>query len=195
MAKHYSPTRMFVKSVLLFGVVIAMSIAVIVLVPRTRVVPEAVVPEEKPAVTSPVVTPVVPPPVVPQRFPVSGAAGFFVILNADGSSSLEDPSGKIVKLADANKQTPETELASRLLANVKNPRPDTKTAVGQLIVLEEGVVDVPKDALITFMDKDKLVVLATDGTSTVYHVDGRVERRERKPKAIPAATNTKGVGP
>ncbi len=194
MAKHYSPTRMFVKSVLLFGVVIAISIAVIVLVPRTRVVPEPVVQEEAPVPVVPhaVATPT---PVQPQRFPVSGAAGFFVILNADGSSSLEDPSGKVIKLADANKQTPETELASRLLANALSSKPDVKTAVGQLIVLEQGVVDVPKDALITFMDKDKLVVMATDGISTVYHVDGRVERRERKPKAEPTATNTKGVGP
>lgn len=196
MARHYSPTRMLVKSVLLFGVVIASSVAVLVLMLRTPVVVDEVTHEEQPVapvVPHPTATSSVPP--TPQRFPVAGAAGFFVVLNADGSSSLEDPTGKVIKLADANTRTPETELAARLLANVTSSRPDVKTTVGQLIVLEQGVVDVPKDALITFMDKDKLVVMAKDGTSTVYHVDGRVEPRERKPTAVPTATSTKGVGP
>jgi hypothetical protein len=189
---------MLVKSVLLFGVAIAGSIAVLVLMSRTQVVTDEQIPEEPPVVTAvphPVATPSASLPVQPQRFPVAGAAGFFVVLNTDGSSSLEDPTGKVIKLADANTRTPETELAARLLANATGSRPDVKTTVGQLIVLEQGVVDVPKDALITFMDKDKLVVLAKDGTSTVYHVDGRVEPRERKPAAVPTATNTKGVGP
>ena len=147
--------------------------------------------EPPPVVQSPIVEPqptATALEVKPQRFPVAGAAGFFVIVNLDGSSSLEDPAGTVTKLSDAGKLTPETELVRKLLTNITET-PETKT-IGQLIVLETGVVDVPKEALITYVGKDNLVVLAADGSSKVYHVDGRIEQRARTsvPRLTPSGT-------
>lgn len=119
-----------------------------------------------PEITAPVV------PAKSQRIPVTGAPGFVVIVHPDGASELEDAAGVRTPLTPAD--------ATPLAVVPSKPQPEPKTTVGQLIVLDRGIVDVPKDSLITFTGEDNLVVLNADGSSTVYRTDGRIERRARK---------------
>lgn len=119
-----------------------------------------------------------------RRMPVAGAPGFFIVVNPDGTSYLEKPSGQrqvLVDAAQAAVPDPGT-LALRVKEKMEEvSRPKPKTEIGQLVVLDRGVVDVPKGAVITFTGPDRAVVLNEDGiSSTVFHSDGRVERRERK---------------
>jgi uncharacterized protein YjdB len=122
--------------------------------------------------------------IAPRQLPVAGAPGFFVVLKRDGSSELLDPEGKRTPLAAPGKMLDKdvTQIQKAVAAQLNKPA--KKVAVGQLVVLEKGVVDVPKDAIITYLDTDRLITLATDGSSTVYKVDGSVETRERPGRPV-----------
>jgi hypothetical protein len=100
-------------------------------------------------------------------------------------------------LADLNVATPESEeaLINKLLQQLpaQAAGPAVKKAVGRLVVLEQGIVDLPVGAVVTFLGKDKAVTHDPDGSSVTYYVDGRVERRERFEKQGPSAPT--GPGP
>lgn len=118
-----------------------------------------------------------------RRLPVAGAAGFFVVINADGTSYLESPTGKQALVSADFTMPPSAEqaLAARLAARANRPtEAPRKARLEQLVVLDHGVVDVPRGATITLVTADYLVVLNQDGTSTVYYVDGRSEVRGRQ---------------
>lgn len=115
---------------------------------------------------------------VARRVPVSGAAGFFVVINPDGSSYMEAPDGKQTKLTDPDPATaPDDSVVDKVVGRMTTPL--RKTEVGQLIVCDRGVVDVPKGAIITFVGTDKVVTHNPDGSSTAYFTDGRVVQRDR----------------
>lgn len=124
----------------------------------------------------------------PRRLPVAGAPGFYVVVNPDGTSYLERPDGVRQVLVDSLlARTPDPrEVERRIRAKMEAAdRPKAKRELGQVIVLDKGVVDVPKGAVVTFVGSDRAVVLDDDGvSSTVYHADGRVEKRDRK-KPLP----------
>lgn len=129
----------------------------------------------------------------PRRVPVAGSDGYTVVLNPDGTSYLEGPDGKKTQLVDRTfARTPsEKELEERIRKRLQRPAPaPRKAAVGQLVVLDEGVVDVPRDALITYTGPDRLVALTPDGTATVYWADGRTEIRDRQ-RPAPARVPTR----
>ena len=132
-----------------------------------------------------------PEPPAPQvrRLPVAGAAGYYVVIRPDGTSELHTPEG-VQPLVDATTAAlpSEDELARRLAeAEARRAaRPQVKKALGQVVVLDQGVVDLPADAALVFAGPDKAVALLPDGTSAVYHADGRVEpRAARQPKGKP----------
>lgn len=141
----------------------------------------AVVAEDKPAL--PPRREVVPVAAVePRRVPLAGVEGFHVIFMPDGTSLLEGPDGKkqpLVDAAFAAKPSP-AELSARLAEKLKPRSLPRKSGPGQLVVLDDGVVDVPVGAQITLIEKDRLVVLNGDGTSTVHYADGRTEIRDRR---------------
>lgn len=121
----------------------------------------------------------------PRRLPVTGAAGYVVVLNPDGTSYLEGPKGDKTQLVDRTfaKMPSERELEERIRKRLLRPTPATpkrEAVVGQLVVLDEGVIDVPQDALVTYTGPDRLVALNPDGTATVYWADGRTEVRDRR---------------
>lgn len=125
-----------------------------------------------------------PPPPGPRRLPVAGSAGAVVVLEPDGSSYLESGDGPPIPLADAADPvapTVDEALVAKLAARLEAaPR-----AAGRLVVLEKGVVEVPRDAVVTYLGEDRLVVHAPDGASTTYHVDGRIVARGRSARVLP----------
>src|SRR5262245_41414042 len=146
--------------------------------PGPRPVPEI----KKVVETPPPKLPVKPPPPGPRRIPVAGAEGFSIVIFPDGTSQLESPTGKRTNLVDRAFAGMPTEAAlfQQLNAKLMGPRPQPRrTTLEQLIVLDEGVVDIPRDAVVTFTAKDRLVALHADGTSMVHYVDGRIEVRAR----------------
>jgi hypothetical protein len=116
-----------------------------------------------------------------RRVPVAGQEGYFVVFMQDGTSYLEAPDGKKTQLVDAAfARRPDPDRVAARLAAKLAPKDKDKREPGQLIVLDEGVVDVPKDAQITLIEKDRLVVMNGDGSSTVYYADGKTELREKR---------------
>lgn len=141
---------------------------------KPELMPSApVLPKDEPAPTTPV---------RPRRLPIAGAEGYFVVIHPDGTSFLETPDNQMQPLVDAAtaRMPIDRDLEARLRLRLNEIIRPKRSGLGQLIVLEHGVVDVPQDAVITYQGKDRLVVLNGDGTSTVYHADGKVETRERQ---------------
>jgi hypothetical protein len=126
---------------------------------------------------------------ITRRLPVSGAKGFYIVINPDGSSYMEGPEGKKTSLTGALPKAsgaPDT-LVDKVVGRMADL--PVKAEVGQLVVCDNGVVDVPKNAVITYIGEDKVVTHNSDGSSTVYFVDGRVvqrDRTERRPTDAPA---------
>jgi hypothetical protein len=118
------------------------------------------------------VTPPVPPLATgPRRMKVAGREGYWVVILQDGSSYLEGPDGKKETLAEAG--------PALVTPKPKVTLPAPLKPVGQLVVCDDGVVDVPLGAVITLIGKDKVVTHTEDGSSVVYYTDGRVEQRGR----------------
>lgn len=120
---------------------------------------------------------------VPRRIAVTGAPGFFVVIGPDGASYIESPDGARKKLADADRG-PEKVSSEPVFSKVMKRLEQKKAGLGQLVVCDEGVVDVPKGAIITFVGKDKVVTHNADGSSTVYFTDGRIVQRDRKERRV-----------
>lgn len=116
---------------------------------------------------------------LPRRLPVAGLEGYFITVNPDGSSYMEEPGGKKTPLADAGGPPTAEDVVVKRASERIAKLPQKRTGIGQLIVLDKGVIDVPKDAIITYTGPDKVVTHEADGSSTVYHVSGKVEHRER----------------
>lgn len=114
---------------------------------------------------------------VPKRIPVAGADGYEIVVYKDGSSYMEGPEGKKTQLTAP--AIPDIE--SKVERKIQTIKPK-KTALGQLVVTDLGVVDVPKGAVITFIGRDKIVTHDQDGTSVTYYVNGRIERHVRGDK-------------
>lgn len=113
-------------------------------------------------------------PIGPKRMPVSGLPNHFIVVYLDGSSYLEYPDGRTEKLTDpGTTPTPEDPLARKSI-----PKPDPK--LEKLIVLEKGVVNIPKNAIITFVGTDRVITHDATGSSVTYFVDGRIENRIKK---------------
>ena len=108
-----------------------------------------------------------------QRISVAGQPGYFIVVQEDGASYLEGPDGKKIRqLADASPRE-EIRVPQKLITNVLPKR----SSLGQLIVCDKGVVDVPVEAVITFIGVDRVVTHNPDGTSVIYHTDGKIEIR------------------
>ena len=120
----------------------------------------------------------------PKRMAIGGAPGYFVVVNPDGSSYMESPDGKRTQLADAD-PTAKTVSDDAVKGVVdRMAAPPKKTEIGQLVVCDKGVVDVPKGAVITYVGDDKVVTVnPVDGSSVVYFTDGKVTRRDRVERA------------
>lgn len=113
-------------------------------------------------------------PIGPKRMPVSGLPKHFIVVYLDGSSYLEYPDGRTEKLTDpGTTPVPEDPLARKPI-----PKPDPK--LEKLIVLDKGVVNIPKDSIITFIGADRVITHDSSGSSTTYFVDGRIETRIKK---------------
>lgn len=160
--------------------------------PETRQPPKERIPEPQARIELPRLTlPVTPLPrevkddlkPQPKRTPIAGAPGYSVVVNPDGTSYLDGPEGRQELVDRTQAALPdERELNRRIgerLRRSSKPVVSQKEGLGQLVVLDEGVVDIPKGLIITFTASDRLVVLNEDGASTVYHVNGKIERRER----------------
>lgn len=118
-------------------------------------------------------------PTGPRRLPIGGSDSHHLVVESNGATYLVAPDGtrKLIVPARGPDLTAITE------AKVKNKiTPERRSELGQLIVCDEGVVDVPKDAVITFVGKDRVTVLNLDGSSTNYFVNGRSEHWSRDQK-------------
>ncbi len=100
---------------------------------------------------------------------------------------MERPDGRRTALVEADAAARTVEAAADSVGERMSP-PPRKTEVGQLVVCDKGVVDVPKGAIITLVAEDKVVTREADGSSTVYHTDGRVERRDRPDRRQPESS-------
>ncbi len=114
-----------------------------------------------------------------RRLPVAGTSGYTVILRPDGFSELEAPDGTRTLLTEASHSTATDSIDLARITARLNRKVPRRAEDGQLIVLEKGVVDVPKEAMIVYIGPDYLVTRDEAGDSIAYHVDGRVERRAR----------------
>lgn len=112
---------------------------------------------------------------------VAGNEGYAVVMNPDGSSYLEAPDGKRTELTKPGR--PDDDAAEKAVTKKLEEVRPKKVGIGQLIVTDTGVVDIPKDAIVTFVGRDKVVTHEPDGTSNVYFVDGRVVRQARGDKS------------
>lgn len=115
----------------------------------------------------------------PRRLPIAGAEGYTVVVNQDGSSYLEDPSGRRTHLLDGNQKPNATDILAERLAKRLSQTGPRRLGQGQLLVLDTGIVEVPGDGIVTFTGSNHAVVLMPDGASASYYVDGRVEHREK----------------
>lgn len=107
-----------------------------------------------------------------QRWPVAGAEGFYVIITPDGATYLEEP-GQPRKLLSAPER-PEPATVSQ----AKPPEPPP--GLRQVVVCDDGIVNLPTDAILTFVGKSHATALLPNGVSVTYHTDGRVEARGRR---------------
>ncbi len=127
-----------------------------------------------------------------QRIPVAGQTGYSIVVAQDGSSYLEGPGGKKIRELLPPGESP----AAIPVDIVKKLSVTPKQSLGQLIVCDKGVIDVPKDAIITFIGDDRVVTHSPNGVSVVYHVDGRIERREDFGRpGVASKTNNEKKGP
>lgn len=157
--------------------------------PRSQPTPSRSVPTRAaPAATAPrsLVGPVWQPP-TERRLPLAGADGFTVVLLPDGASWVEGPDGKRTPLTGPGEPPlalDEQELLRQTNLRLQQAKRPPKIGPTRLIVLDEGVVDIPLEAVITLQAADRLIALHPDGTSVIYYADGRVEpqgRRVRRP--------------
>lgn len=132
-------------------------------------------PQERPPATTP--TRASPAPPQPRRLTVAGSDGYAVVMNPDGSSYLEAPDGKRTELTGPGRA--EDDAAEKAVTKKLEEARPRKQGVGQLVVTDTGVVDIPRDAIVTLVGRDKVVTHEPDGTSRVYFVDGRVVRQAR----------------
>lgn len=94
-----------------------------------------------------------------KRFAVAGEPGTAVVVAPDGGSFLENAEGSRIVL-------------------------DSAKADSQLIVLDRGIVKVPRDAIITHTGEDHLVVHSPEGGSTAYYTNGMIRTRESAAKVM-----------
>lgn len=180
--RNQQPLLRFNKALGSSGIVITLLLAVLLMVYEPVEVPDTHgdAGPSAPATHKTVET-VVPVPIaaVLRRLPVAGAEGYWIVVHQDGSSFLESPDGsqrQLTEPGDKNPETPEADLIAKRLEKAETKR----QGIGQLVVCDVGVVDVPKDAVITFVGRDKVVTLdPVGGSSIIYYTDGRVERRGR----------------
>jgi hypothetical protein len=111
-----------------------------------------------------------------RRISVAGQPGYTIVVQPDGSSYLEGPDGKMVRqLADASPLIKD-DVIDRISQKLITPT-EKRPSLGQLIVCDNGVVDVPTDAVITFIGTDRVVTHSPDGTSNIYYTSGKIETR------------------
>lgn len=113
-------------------------------------------------------------PAADERLPVAGSPGYYVVV-VDGAAYLENPDGDRSLLAKQLMPAPAPQLFPKLLM----PQPAAAGGSGRLIVLDTGIVEVPKTGVITLIEKDYLVLHHADGTATAHYTDGRVVARKR----------------
>lgn len=134
-------------------------------------------PKVEPKLVPPPKKEVAPPPKAgPRRLKVAGQEGYFIVIEADGSSAMEAPDGTKTVLTGPASKDEDTESA--IVKKLEETRPK-RAGLGQLVVTDTGIIDIPKDAVVTFIGRDKVVTHDPDGTSVVYFVDGRVVRQAR----------------
>lgn len=130
---------------------------------------DPVVPKEQPKIVESLPMPAPP---KERRLPIAGSTSVIVVL-FDGSAYVETPDGKRSKfLAPLPSVLPTLPTAAPKTQEAPRPR-------GQLTVTDKGVIDIPADAVITFIGDDHVVTHDQVGNSTVYFVDGRIEKRDR----------------
>lgn len=122
-----------------------------------------------------------PDPTQPRRLVVAGSDGYAVVMNPDGSSYLEAPDGKQTQLTEPGRL--EDDAAEKAVARKLEEVRPKKQGLGQLVVTDTGIVDIPRDAVVTLIGRDKVVTHEPDGTSRVYFVDGRVVPQARGDKS------------
>lgn len=132
----------------------------------------------------------------PRRVPIAGAAEHSIVIYPDGSSYLEGPEGLRKQLSgptSGDAQTVADEIARRL-----DKAPPKKQGLRQLVVCERGAVNLPDDAVITFVGSDCVVAInPKSGIAAVYYIDGRIEQRNRAlgrtsgEAGLPPARNSK----
>lgn len=126
-------------------------------------------------------TPKAPPPAPPgpRKLPIAGSPGYHMVVNPDGSIHMVDPDGTKKLLAGPVK--PVEAIEKKLKDVIDTPEPKKK-GLGQLVVCDRGVIDIPTDVIVTFVGEDRVTTLNTDGTSTTYFVDGHSEHWSRDDK-------------
>ena len=149
----------------------------------TEPVPEELPPEpDLPAALPEETAPAAAADPLPRRFPIAGSSGRWLVLENDGSAWIEDGEGKRDKLDTSS--APAISSAA-ITAKYRRLTPaEAPKQKGELVVLERGVVEIAADEIITLLDEDRVVTRNSAGETSVYHADGRVERRER-PLRVP----------
>ncbi len=99
----------------------------------------------------------------------------FVVIE-NGQSYIEYPGGTKRLLLSPSPKLSEDKVNEAVNKVVPSTTPPGE---GQLVVCEGGVIEVPKDAVITLIAATKVVVQRADGSSATHYLDGKVEVRER----------------
>lgn len=106
----------------------------------------------------------------PKKIEIAGLPDHYILLYKDGLAELVKPDGTKTVIT-----TPEPD--EKVIPIPKPPAPKLE----QLIVTEEGIVNVPKGAIITGIEKGSVTTYnPKDGSVIIYFANGRVETKTRK---------------
>jgi len=116
----------------------------------------------------------------PNSLSVVGSQGQRIMFEEDGVW-LTDANGDRRRIANkpedmAVNDSIEEKIRDKLLQVAAKKKKNI--APGVLIVLDEGIVEIPKDSVVTWQGKSKLTCIHADGTVSSYYADGRVIPQE-----------------
>jgi hypothetical protein len=100
-----------------------------------------------------------------KRLPIAGSPGKWLLVRADNSSAIVDEQGNVTEINDS-----ELVQNGKLLAVIGDK---------QVVVTPSGLVAVPKNAIVTFVGKDRVVTHRDNCESVVYTTDGKTQKHSR----------------
>lgn len=113
--------------------------------------------------------------------PVIGSQGQRIMFEEDGVY-LRTPDGDKKKIANTPEELTQEEavekrIREKIALTVLNKK-QRNVEPGVLIVLDRGIVEIPKESVIVYQDANKLTCINQDGSVSSYYADGKIVTQE-----------------